>query len=72
MNYKKGTVNEADYVSRHPVTNQPRTTVEEKIADNYVNLIINQTVPKSMTIQEIKDATESDITSRVYGNREMG
>ena len=36
--------------------------MEEKFADNYVNFIINHTVPKSMTIQEIKDATESDIT----------
>ncbi len=60
--YKKGTVNEADYLSRHPVTNKPRTTVEERIADNYVNFIINHTVPKSMTLQEIKDATEIDTT----------
>ena len=60
--YKKGTVYEAGYLSRHPVTNKPRTTVEERIADNYVNFIINHTVPKSMTIQEIKDATEIDIT----------
>ena len=60
--YKKGTFNEADYLSRHPVTNQPRTTVEERIADNLVNFIINHTVPKSMTVQEIKDATKGDVT----------
>ena len=55
--YKTGAFSEADYLSRHPVTNQPRTTVEERIADNHVNFIINHTVPKSMTLQEIKDAT---------------
>ena len=45
--YKKGTVNEADYLSRHPTTTQRKTTIEEKIADNYVNYIINNAVPKS-------------------------
>ena len=60
--HKKGTFNEADYLSRHPVTNQPRTTVEKRIADNHVNFIINHTMPKSMTLQEIKDATKGDVT----------
>ena len=41
---------------------KPRTTVEERIADNNVNFIINHTVPKSMTLQEIKDATKGDVT----------
>ncbi|CAB4036008.1 Hypothetical predicted protein [Paramuricea clavata] len=58
--YKKGTVNEADYLSRHPTTTKQKTTIEEKIADNYVNYIINNAVPKSMTLQEIKEATLSD------------
>ena len=58
--YKKGTVNDADYLSRHPTTTQRKTTIEEKIADNYVNYIINNAVPKSMTLQEIKEATLSD------------
>ena len=53
--YKKGTVNEADYLSGHPVTT-PQKTMEEKIADNYVNYIINHTVPKSMTVREIQMA----------------
>ena len=60
--YKKGTFNEADYLSRHPVTSRPRTTVEERIADNRVNFNINQTVPKSMTLKETKDATKDDVT----------
>ena len=60
--YKKRTFNEADYLSCHPVTNQLRTTVEERITDNHVNFIINHTVPKSMTLQEIKDATKGDVT----------
>lgn len=58
--YKKGTANEADYLSRHPVNTQARTTDEERMADDYVNYIVNNTVPKSMTLQEIKDATLSD------------
>ena len=57
--YKKGTVNEADYLSRHPVTT-PRSTMEEKIADNYVNYLVNHIVPKSMTLHEIETATLND------------
>ena len=59
--YKKRTFNEADYLSRHPVTNQPRTTVEERIADNHVNFNINHTVPKSVTLKETKDVTKDDV-----------
>jgi hypothetical protein len=57
--YKKGTVDEADYLSRHRTTTQ-RKRIEETIADNYVNYIINNAVQKSMTLQEIKEATLSD------------
>jgi hypothetical protein len=42
--YKKGTVNEADYLSRHLTTTQRKTTIEEKIADNYVIYIINNSL----------------------------
>jgi hypothetical protein len=42
--YKKGTVNEADYLSRHPTTTQRKTTIEEKNADNYVIYIINNSL----------------------------
>jgi hypothetical protein len=81
--YKKGTVNEADYLSRHPTTTQRKTTIEEKIADNYVIYIINNSLkglnPSSsinllynkliitmlyrsqVTLQDIMEATLSDI-----------
>ena len=36
--------------------------MEERIADNHVNFIIIHTVPTSMTLQEIKDATKGDVT----------
>ena len=58
--YQKGLLNEADYLSRHP--HSPTRTVpeEEQMAEEYVNYIVNHTIPKSMTIQDIREATSRD------------
>ena len=60
--YKKGSSNELDYVSRHPVSGPTETTDEGEIAKAYVNLIVNHAVPRSMTIDEIKEETIEDST----------
>ena len=58
--YQKGLLNEADYLSRHP--HSPTYTVpeEEQMAEEYVNYIVKHTIPKSMTIEDITEATSRD------------
>ena len=60
--YKKGSSNESDYMSRHPVGGPTETTNEGEIAEAYVNFIVNHATPKSMTIDEIKEKTIKDPT----------
>ena len=60
--YKKGSTNEADYMSRHPTSFTLQDTEEVKEAEAYVNYIVNHTVPKSMTVEQIQEATREDPT----------
>ena len=53
----KDAENPADFMSRHPSTAECE---ERNIAEDYVNYICNQAVPKAMTLQEIKLETEKD------------
>ena len=57
--YRTGSLNESDYMSRHPAS-KGDTSMTENIADAYVNFIVNHSVLKSMTLDEIKDATTKD------------
>ena len=49
-------------MSRHPVGGPTETTDEGEIAEACVNFIVNHAVPKSMTIDEIKEETIKDST----------
>ena len=51
VSYRKGTSNEADYLSRHPVAIQ-RENITSRSAEEYVNYVTNSSVPKSMTLDE--------------------
>ena len=44
----------ADFLSRHPLEAQP--TSDRNIADVYVNYIMGNAIPKSLTLTEIEDA----------------
>ena len=48
--------NPADYISRHPQT-QPR---RENAAEEYIAYVASHTIPKAMTKEEVKIATEED------------
>ena len=50
--------NPADFLSRHPM--QSNTRFERNIADEYVNYLRSNAVPKSMSVNEIKKAIEND------------
>ena len=58
MRYRRGEGNPADVLSRMPL---PTSTSKQNVADEYVNFIAAHAVPKSMTLQEIQQATQIDI-----------
>lgn len=61
VKHKPGVENPSDYLSRHPelsTCTQDRTNTSDK----YIQFIGNNTVPKSMTIEEIQKATLEDET----------
>ena len=60
--YKKGSLDESDYMSRHPVSGPHEISDEGEIAEAYVNFIVNHAVPKSMTLNEIQEETIKDPT----------
>ena len=55
--YKQGSDNIADFMSR--IRNNPRT-VESHETREYTNFIVNNSVPYSMTLNEIRTASETD------------
>ena len=63
LKYKPGDNNPADFLSRHPVTPaKVKTTHEAKVADEYVNFLLDHATPKAVTRKEISTATTQDPT----------
>ena len=63
IQYIKGPHNPSDFLSRHPIVAKALPDTEfEDTATRYLNFIIEHTVPKAMTLEEIKLATTSDST----------
>ena len=60
--YRTGSYNPADYMSRHPVIQIKSSSGEEKIAEEYINYLTNVLVPKAMTLEEVRLATQHDAT----------
>ena len=58
--YKFGAENPADYLSRHPTTKSIRK--QEKMTEEYINFIVDSSIPKSMTLAEVIEATNDDRT----------
>ena len=55
--YRPGATNPADYLSRHPIQTSRR---QENMTEEYVNFIAFNSIPKTMTMEEIVTATDSD------------
>ena len=58
---KPGTNNPADYLSRHPTSTSSK---EASMTEDYINLIARCSVPKTLTLDEVETATDSDKTLR--------
>ena len=55
----KDAENPADFMSRHP---NLQATAERNVAENYVNYVCTNAIPKAMTLQEIQAETKEDPT----------
>ena len=62
VKYRAGADNPADYLSRHPTRSIIQSSREDKIAEEYINYISTNCVPKAMSIESVRDATRSDVT----------
>ena len=56
--YKSGTNNPADYLSRHPTNESKRK--QEKMTEQYINFVTQNSIPKAMSLNEIIQATNAD------------
>ena len=63
--HKKGSPDDSDHMSRHPAS-QGNSSFEENMADAYVNFIVQHSIPRSMTLDEIKGATLKDLILMNY------
>ncbi|KAL8561708.1 hypothetical protein ACOMHN_025992 [Nucella lapillus] len=61
VQYRPGFDNPADYLSRHPV-NQPPSSREEKIAEEYLHYIVDTSTPKAMSAANVAAETATDQT----------
>jgi hypothetical protein len=59
VQYKPGTNNPADYLSRHPTLTSSK---QASMTEDYINLIARCSVPKTLTLDEVETATDSDKT----------
>ncbi len=59
IEYRKGTDNPADFMSRHPFSIETEhNTRASKVAEEYVNFMALQATPKAMTLEELKIETK--------------
>lgn len=62
VEYRKGSDNPADYMSRYLVPTQTPSTRVVKVAEEYVNFVAQHNTPKAMTLDKIKCETLKDTT----------
>ena len=62
MQYKPGKDNPADYMSQHLSNKNIVSSQHEKMAEQYVNFILDSDIPTALTLEEIQSATAQDPT----------
>ena len=69
--HRPGKTNVADYFSRHPVKAKRDEFLEEVRAstenERYINLIIASSLPKSLSIEDVREATKRDPELQALG-----
>ena len=68
--HRSGSDNPSDYMSQHPAQHE---SDQNTIAEEYVNFITSNAVPKAMTLKEIKHHTREDHIKhcRLYRSRKI-
>ena len=62
VKYRRGDINPADYLSRHPTKHAAETSRQQKVAEEYINYLTANSTPKALKTQDIEAATQSDAT----------
>ena len=62
VKYRKGEVNQADYLSRHTTKNTAQTSHQQKVAEKYINYLATTCTPKVLKTQDIEAVTQVDAT----------
>ena len=62
VKYRRGDINPADYLSRHPTKHAAETSRQQKVAEEYVSYLTTNSTPKALKTQDIEAATQSDAT----------
>ena len=57
VKYRRGEVNPADYLSRHPIKHAAETSRQQKVTEEYVSYLATTSTPKAA-----ETATQSDAT----------
>jgi len=60
--HRPGKDNPADYLSRHTGTTPTDHNRSAKVAEDYINMVTHCAVPKTMSLDEIPDASRTDPT----------
>ena len=63
ISHIKGTVNPADFLSRHPFDIKTKT---ENTTEQYVNFVQHHVCPEAISLEEIRDKTKNDITLQKF------
>ena len=62
VKYRRGEVNPADYLSRHPAKHGAETSRQQKVAEEYVSYHATSSTPEALGTQEIETAIQDDKT----------
>ena len=62
VKYRRGEVNPADYLPRHPAKHRAETSRQQKVAEEYVSYLATSSTPKALKTREIETATQDDAT----------
>ena len=61
VQYKTGRENPAHYLSGHPTS---RSIKQQRMTEAHIDMIVQASVPKTLTLKEIEGATDGDHTLR--------
>ncbi|KAL1487798.1 hypothetical protein ABEB36_015553 [Hypothenemus hampei] len=71
IEYQKGEQNPSDYLSRHPCNDENESGRLDPV-EQYVNFCINNSLPKTITLKQVQEETQKDVTMNLLKEALMG